>query len=278
MQSEQEGDTQPPWCQLCLGILQNLTKPCEGSVVPAQPPKGCTLLGPGTWFKCSSLSAACLRSAITESGHTLDNVSIHVQVCCSCAPELSCSLVLCACPKYPNTLHSHSYNDRATTAASVQLSLAISQIQDIQLDCTRSLYVAAQQIYTASVVYCCELDFEQPHVLNCTACIRSNRTHLQVPATVMLHSAILWRKLQSKCPAGDQQQPDQQQPLSDELLLEARTIKHVVQSHVFKVAKEHHECYSGPVRPPTAELNICSLYPSGCVVHNLKPVPQLSYR
>ena len=71
---------QPPRCQLCLGILQDIEASCEASAVPAEAPKGCTLLGPGTWFECSSLCAASLRSVIEQSDHALDNISIHVQV------------------------------------------------------------------------------------------------------------------------------------------------------------------------------------------------------
>lgn len=72
--------TEPPRCQLCLGILQYIDQPCEASAVPAKAPKGCTLLGPGTWFQCNSLCDASLLSVIEQSGHTLDNISIHVQV------------------------------------------------------------------------------------------------------------------------------------------------------------------------------------------------------
>ena len=67
----------------------------------------------------------------------------------------------------------------------------------------------------------------------------------------MVRSAMFWRRLQAQFAAVDeqqQQQQQQQQQLSDDLLLEATTIKHVAQQHVFKVAKDHHACYSGPVR------------------------------
>ena len=82
-------------------------------------------------------------------------------------------------------------------------------------------------------------------ITSCAVRVRpgSNSASMQVPPTVMLHSAMFWRRLQAGCTSGSDQQE-----LSDELLMEARTIKHVAQQHVFKVAKDIHTCYSGPVR------------------------------
>jgi hypothetical protein len=64
---------------------------------------------------------------------------------------------------------------------------------------------------------------------------------MQIPSTVMLHTAILWRKLQDEHPTLRAQ-------LTDDILKGAQPIKHAVTQLALEAVQATTPCQVGPVR------------------------------